>query len=91
MSDQKRALNLFEAGGPAVARWASAFAKASADRMEGWFRTSRNQKERPAGEGRARRHQELGSTDIFLAGGTSGSPFQREKQGEIMRRRARVL
>ena len=33
--------------------------------MEGCFWTSRNQKERPAGEGRARRHQELGSTGIF--------------------------
>ena len=33
--------------------------------MEGWFGTSPNQKERPAGEGRARRHPEQSSTGIF--------------------------
>ena len=35
------------------------------DKLEGWFRQNRDQKERPAGEGRARRHQEQSSTGVF--------------------------
>src|SRR5262245_14184943 len=40
------------------------------------------QKERPAGKGRARRYRELSSTGVFLAGGTSKSPFRAQKQGD---------
>lgn len=49
------------------------------------FRLRQDQKERPASEGRARRHQELSSTDVFLAGGPLESPIHTEKQGDFCR------